>query len=80
MFFCVCVHFTNAFRFDDADDAGLILEIPQKYKTSFPGVQKPKVCFFLCEFMFVFFAWHFGNILEILTTAQIICMVLNGPL
>lgn len=33
--------------------------------TSFPGVQKSKL-WFLCEFMFVFFAWRFqkylGNI------------------
>lgn len=28
----------------------------------------------------LFFAWHFGNIIKILITAQIICMVSNGPL
>lgn len=41
---------------------------------------KSTLRFFWCDIMLLFFAWRFGNILELLITAQIICIVSNGPL
>lgn len=43
-------------------------------------IRKSTFGFFWCDFMLLFFAWRFGNILELLITAQIICIVSNGPL
>lgn len=87
----VFAYLSNAFHFSSDDTVlGIELESPQrnaftkKTKTKRgqrikPWIELHSQVYFLCEFV-CFFAWlFFGNILEILITAQIICMVSNGP-